>query len=267
MELHTFPIERALKASLQQRELYEGKGLAGDAYRASCHALWALLDKEARPNTLKGTPFEYLARKFNNLREEAKKKPGKLDPAFRDWHTFAYHVGPRPSDKHQLDRINDSDNYRVGNVRWLHATRQNSNKRANRPHQYQGRRYTDAELRHALADALLPELAERLDEPGAWNAVLSGGEQQRLALARVLLKRPAWVFADEATSALDGPAERRLYQRLRQLVAQRGGALVSVAHRDSVRAFHHTQWTLDEAARQLRVEPVEKQKRELPALA
>lgn len=128
-------------------------------------------------------------------------------------------------------------------------------------------RYTDAELRHALADALLPELAERLDEPGAWNAVLSGGEQQRLALARVLLKRPAWVFADEATSALDGPAERRLYQRLRQLVAQRGGALVSVAHRDSVRAFHHTRWTLDEAARQLRVEPVEKQKRELPALA
>ena len=151
MEPHTFPVERAYRASLQQRELYEGKALAADAYRASCHALWALLDKEARPNTLKGTPFEYLARKFNNLREEAKKKPGKLDPAFRDWHTFAYHVGPRPSDKHQLDRINDSDNYRVGNVRWLHATRQNSNKRGNRHHLYRGRRFTDAELSALLA--------------------------------------------------------------------------------------------------------------------
>lgn len=151
MKQHAFPVERAYRASLQQRELYEGKGLAGEAYRASCHALWALLDKEARPNTLKGTSFEYLARKFNNLREEAKKNPGKLDPAFRDWHTFAYHVGPRPSDKHQLDRINDSDNYRMGNVRWLHATRQNSNKRNNRHHLYRGRRLTDAELSGLLA--------------------------------------------------------------------------------------------------------------------
>ncbi len=151
MEQHTFPVERAYRASLQQRELYEGKSLAGEAYRASCCALWAMLDKGARPHALKGTPFEYLARKFNNLREEANKKPGKLDPAFRDWHTFAYHVGPRPSDHHQLDRINDSDNYRMGNVRWLHATRQNSNKRGNRHHLYRGRRFTDAELSALLA--------------------------------------------------------------------------------------------------------------------
>ena len=95
MELHTFPIERAIKASIQQRELYDGKGLAGEAFRASCHALWALLDKGARPHSLKGTPFEYIARKFNNLREESKQKPGRLDPVFRDWLTFAYHVvGP-----------------------------------------------------------------------------------------------------------------------------------------------------------------------------
>ena len=151
MAQHTFPIERDPQASVQQRELYEGKGLAGEAFRASCHALWALLDKGARPHALKGTSFEYLARKFNNLRDEAKLKPGRLDPVFRDWLTFAYHVGPRPSEKHQLDRINDSDNYRVGNVRWLHATRQNSNKRANRHHLYKGRRHTDAEISAVLA--------------------------------------------------------------------------------------------------------------------
>ena len=128
-------------------------------------------------------------------------------------------------------------------------------------------RYTDTELRHALVDALLPGLVDRLDEPGAWNAMLSGGEQQRLALARVLLKRPAWVFADEATSALDGPAERVLYRRLKQLVAEQGGALVSVAHRDSVRGFHQAQWIVDEAERQLRVESIGHQSKELTALA
>jgi putative ATP-binding cassette transporter len=114
-------------------------------------------------------------------------------------------------------------------------------------------RYSDAQLQQALRDALLPDLAARLDEPGAWNAVLSGGEQQRLAVARVLLKQPAWVFADEATSALDGPAEQHVYERLLHLVHERGGALVSVAHRDSVRAFHGTQWSLQPEAQRVEV--------------
>jgi len=116
--------------------------------------------------------------------------------------------------------------------------------------------YTDAALQQALRDAELATLAARLDEVGVWNAVLSGGEQQRLAIARVLLKRPAWVFADEITSALDGPTEAALYTRLLALVRERGGALVSVAHRDSVRAFHRTQWQLDPASLQLRVRPL-----------
>ena len=70
-------------------------------------------------------------------------------------------------------------------------------------------RYSDAQLRQALQDAELPALAERLDEAGAWGQQLSGGEQQRLAIARVLLKKPRWVFADEATSALDEQTEKR----------------------------------------------------------
>lgn len=111
--------------------------------------------------------------------------------------------------------------------------------------------YTDAALQQALRDAELAPLADRLDEVDAWNAVLSGGEQQRLALARVLLKRPAWVFVDEATSALDGPTEAAIYTRLLALVRERGGALVSVAHRDSVRAFHRTQWRLDPVTGQM----------------
>ena len=104
--------------------------------------------------------------------------------------------------------------------------------------------YSDAELKQVLREAQLPQLQERLDSQAAWNSSLSGGEQQRLSVARVLLKRPAWVFADEATSALDNAAEAQIYSRLVQLVQSRGGALVSVAHRDSVTEFHTARWLL-----------------------
>ncbi|OYQ41934.1 ABC transporter ATP-binding protein [Rhodoferax sp. TH121] len=104
--------------------------------------------------------------------------------------------------------------------------------------------YTDAQLQQALRDALLPGLVDDLDRVDAWSQKLSGGEQQRLAIARVLLKQPQWIFADEATSALDEAAEHTLYQRLSDLVKQRGGGLVSIAHRPAVAAFHTRQWVL-----------------------
>ncbi|WP_313561706.1 hypothetical protein [Diaphorobacter nitroreducens] len=226
MELHTFPIERALKASLQQRELYEGKGLAGEAYRASCHALWALLDKGARPHSLKGTPFEYLARKFNNLREESKLKPGRLDPVFRDWLTFAYHVGPRPSDKHQLDRINDSDNYRVGNVRWLHATRQNSNKRANRHHLYRGRRFTDAELSALLAKNFKnysPEAIKKYRQRMA-KAGYSNDE-----ITREIFKRHGLSYESSGNPLEDADFSPKYYKKLSQAYRVSGGGLTRIA--------------------------------------
>jgi putative ATP-binding cassette transporter len=104
--------------------------------------------------------------------------------------------------------------------------------------------YDDDALRQALNDALLPELATRLDDSDAWSQKLSGGEQQRLAIARVLLKKPAWVFADEATSALDEAAEATLYRRLVAQVKEGGGALVSIAHGTTLGAFHDKRWTL-----------------------
>ena len=104
--------------------------------------------------------------------------------------------------------------------------------------------YTQAELEHALTDALLPQLCGRLDENDAWGQKLSGGEQQRLAIARVLLKKPKWIFADEATSALDTAAENTLYAKLLATVTAAGGGLVSIAHRPSVSAFHTLQWAL-----------------------
>jgi putative ATP-binding cassette transporter len=104
--------------------------------------------------------------------------------------------------------------------------------------------YSDAQLQQALDDALLPQLKTELDRTDAWGQKLSGGEQQRLAIARVLLKKPQWVFADEATSALDEAAESTLYQRLCDLVSAQGGGLVSIAHRPSLARFHTQRWVL-----------------------
>ena len=105
--------------------------------------------------------------------------------------------------------------------------------------------YTDEQLRQALLDALLPQLVGQLDQPDAWSQKLSGGEQQRLAIARVLLKKPKWVFADEATSALDETTESSVYKRLLALVDTAQGALISIAHRPSVAAFHSRRWELE----------------------
>ena len=107
-------------------------------------------------------------------------------------------------------------------------------------------KYSDEALRQALEDALLPQLASRLDDEDAWSQKLSGGERQRLALARVFLKQPAWVLADEATSALDEAAEHTIYQRLLAMVRRKRGALVSIAHRPALDQFHQRQWHVEE---------------------
>jgi vitamin B12/bleomycin/antimicrobial peptide transport system ATP-binding/permease protein len=104
--------------------------------------------------------------------------------------------------------------------------------------------YSDEQLRQALHDALLPQLVVRLDDEDSWGQKLSGGEQQRLAVARALLKQPRWLFVDEATSALDEAAERTVYERLQALVTAQNGALVSIAHRPAVAAFHAQRWDL-----------------------
>lgn len=109
-------------------------------------------------------------------------------------------------------------------------------------------RYGDEQLRHALVDALLPHLSDRLDEEDSWGQKLSGGEQQRLAVARALLKQPRWLFVDEATSALDEAAEHAVYEKLQALVRSQNGALVSIAHRPTVATFHARRWELEPGA-------------------
>ncbi|MDR3630424.1 MAG: ABC transporter ATP-binding protein/permease [Desulfocapsaceae bacterium] len=99
------------------------------------------------------------------------------------------------------------------------------------------RRIPDQELRDVLAAVCLADLPERtggLDAVLDWGNVLSLGEQQRLAFARLLVSRPRFAVLDEATSALDTENEANLYRKLQEM----GVGFISVGHRASIVAFH-----------------------------
>jgi len=102
--------------------------------------------------------------------------------------------------------------------------------------------FGDDAIRTALAEVDLPQLAGHLEDVQSWSLQLSGGEQQRLAIARALLHKPDWLFMDEATSALDEASEKRLYG----LVAEHlpDATLVSIAHRPTVAAYHRKRFSL-----------------------
>jgi putative ATP-binding cassette transporter len=107
----------------------------------------------------------------------------------------------------------------------------------------------DSACRAALEACGLWHLAKRLNETANWSLVLSGGEQQRLGFARALVYRPDWLFLDEATSALDEPAERHMYELLRERLPR--ATVVSIAHRSAVAAFHDRQITVDPAGQRV----------------
>ncbi|MFI5777121.1 ABC transporter ATP-binding protein/permease [Nocardia sp. NPDC051570] len=94
----------------------------------------------------------------------------------------------------------------------------------------------DDRLREALTKVHLGHIADRLAEQADWAAILSPGEQQRLAFARVLLTGPRVVLLDEATSAVDEGLEHALYSLLRAEAPE--AVVVSVAHRSTVDRFH-----------------------------
>ena len=96
--------------------------------------------------------------------------------------------------------------------------------------------YLEKEIIDALKIVGLDRLITSLDDATNWSQRLSGGEQQRLAIARALLARPDWLFLDEATSALDEDSEAFLYRALKEHL--KTTTLISIGHRSTLRVLH-----------------------------
>ena len=96
--------------------------------------------------------------------------------------------------------------------------------------------YSREDMVKALQLVGMADYAARLDEEGHWNMICSGGEQQRLAIARALLFKPDYMFFDEATASMDEPSEMELYTMLSE--EAKDATIISIGHRSSLAQFH-----------------------------
>jgi len=97
-------------------------------------------------------------------------------------------------------------------------------------------RIADEQVAETLRAVGLAHLSAELGREENWAQLLSGGEQQRLAIARALLNKPDWLFMDEPTAALPDDAQDALYRLVKERLP--AATLVSIGHRDAL-AQHH----------------------------
>jgi len=100
--------------------------------------------------------------------------------------------------------------------------------------------FTDTQIADALTAAglerLLPDMDNEEKDGAYWARTLSGGEQQRLAFARIFLHKPDVLMLDEVTSSLDPAGEQEMYSRLIERLPDT--TIISIAHREKVMTFH-----------------------------
>jgi len=104
----------------------------------------------------------------------------------------------------------------------------------------------DAVVRTTVEEVGLGHFLDRLDEDATWEHVLSGGEKQRLAFARVLIQRPEIIVMDEATAALDPLGQEQLMRLLLERLPE--ATVISVGHRAELEAFHTRKLVLEHHA-------------------
>ncbi len=104
----------------------------------------------------------------------------------------------------------------------------------------------DGRLRDILHQVGLDHLAGRIDEEAEWGSMLSGGEQQRVAFARAILRDPAFLMLDDSTSNLDGDATKQMYQALERNLPET--MIISLARTDALRTLHKDLVVLQPAA-------------------
>lgn len=97
-------------------------------------------------------------------------------------------------------------------------------------------RVEEAALGQALRSVGLPHLVARLDEEAEWSTVLSGGEQQRIAIARALLREPRLLLLDDVVATLDESEGRDLYKLLVNRLP--GTIILSVGRKAALGDFH-----------------------------
>lgn len=95
---------------------------------------------------------------------------------------------------------------------------------------------SDAALFDALTAVGLPHLRDRLDEEADWSVLLSGGEQQRIAFARVLLRKPDILLFDEPVSTLSDASGHDLYRMLIERLPQ--AIVLTIDRREVLRDLH-----------------------------
>jgi putative ATP-binding cassette transporter len=98
-------------------------------------------------------------------------------------------------------------------------------------------------VKDALKSVGLEHAVDRLDDEEPWEQTLSGGEKQRLAIARLLIHKPDLIVLDEATSALDPESQERMMELLNERMPH--ATIISVGHRPELEAYHERKLVLE----------------------